>query len=266
MADWSGAATGEQAGLRLAEVDPSGPRVVSVRALRRVDAVDRIVDAMAEWPDVVVGLDFSFSLPAWWLEASGIGCVDDLWGDAGRLEGWLRACEPPFWGRPGRRRPVTDGDELRLTELAARPRPRSTFQVGGAGAVGTASLRGMPHLARLRAAGAGIWPWDPWSGPVVAEVWPRLAIGSITKSSAAARAAWVEAHRHLLPSEVADAVAASADALDAVAAALDLAARPPPPPVPLTARVALEGWIAGVGAHGPEEHGFTGATASGPGC
>ena len=37
-------------------------------------------------------------------------------------------------------------------------RPKSTFQIGGAGAVGTGSLRGMPHLLTLREAGCAVWP------------------------------------------------------------------------------------------------------------
>lgn len=55
-------------------------------------------------------------------------------------------------------------DELRRTDRE-RPavggiRPTSGFQIGGAGAVGTGAVRGMPMLARLRAAGFAIWPFD----------------------------------------------------------------------------------------------------------
>ena len=48
-------------------------------------------------------------------------------------------------------------------ERAARVRgiaPKSVFQIGGAGSVGTASLRGMPVLQRLREAGFAVWPFD----------------------------------------------------------------------------------------------------------
>jgi hypothetical protein len=217
-------------------------------AATRTEATDLLVAAIDADPTVVAGLDFSFSLPAWWMDACRIGTVDELWDDDARLEAWLDACAPPFWGRPGKRRPALAWqDAYRLTELAAPRRPGSTFQIGGAGAVGTAALRGMPELARLRAAGYAIWPWDPWRPPVVAEVWPRLAIGTTVKSSAVGRAAWVEANAGALRPAVAAAVRDSDDALDAVAAALRLAADPlrTRPPIP-GRQVALEGWIEGV--------------------
>ncbi len=243
--DWSGAARHEEHHLRVAEVDGESGRAVSVVAATRVEAVDVLMAAADADPAVVAGLDFGFSLPAWWLEACGIGSVDELWADDARLEGWLAGCAPPFWGRSQRPRPRFDaGQEYRLTELAAPRRPRSMFQIGGAGAVGTGSLRGMPHLARLRAAGYSVWPWDPWRPPVVAEVWPRLAIGALVKSSPAARAAWATTHSGVLPASVVAAVGSSDDALDAMAAALHLAGGAGEvPPRPGGRRVALEGWI-----------------------
>jgi hypothetical protein len=246
-ADWSGAKRGEHRHLWLAEHDGERRAVVSVRPLTRVEAADRLLGLASANPSLVAGLDFSFSLPAWWLAQSGIGAAVDLWTDRSRLEGWLRACEPPFWGRPGRRRPAPAlGEEWRRTELAAPGHPASTFQIGGAGAVGTASLRGMPALARLQAAGFAIWPFDSWRQPAVVEVWPRLALGSLVKSSPAARAAWARSQGRRLHPAVATAVVASADALDAVAAALALAGRAGPRPTLVDPVVVLEGWIDGV--------------------
>jgi len=152
------------------------------------DVVARLVAAAAGEP--VVGLDFSFSLPGAWLLDQGIASASELWSDPERLEDWLARCLPPFWGRPGCRRPPSPPEAgYRRTELACAPRPRSTFQIGGAGSVGTAALRGMPHLARLRAAGYAVWPFDPWLPPVVVEAWPRLAIGALVKSDPLARRA-----------------------------------------------------------------------------
>jgi hypothetical protein len=244
--DWSGAARGEERILRVATtVDGI---VESVRAATREQAGDLLVDAAHADPGLVAGLDFSFSTPAWWLDACGIAGPAELWADAGRLERWLADCRPPFWGRPGRRRPPTGGDPLRLTERCAPGTPGSVFQVGGAGAVGTASLRGMPTLTRLRKAGFAVWPFDPWRSPVVVEVWPRLAIGPLVKSSPAARGGWVRTRRGRLSPGAAAAARHSPDALDAAAAALWLADHPFPGPAADDPVVDREGWIAGVEA------------------
>jgi hypothetical protein len=249
--DWSGAARAEDRHLWVAEVDCGTGRVVALAPATRVAAIDRLIHAAGQGP-MVAGIDFSFSLPAWWLGVNGISSVDELWADAGRLEGWLAACRPPFWGRPARPRPRLPAHlEYRRTELAAPRRPRSTFQIGGAGAVGTGSLRGMAHLARLRAAGLRLWPWDAWRPPVVAEVWPRLALTGTVKSCPTARAAWVAEHRHALDDRAAACVIASDDALDAVAAALQLVERASCPRLPPPPEAELEGWIDGVAHDGP---------------
>jgi len=89
-------------------------------------------------------------------------------------EDWLAECAPPFWGRPGRPRPVL-AEHLRRAEKAisvAGISPKSVFQVGGAGAVGTGSVRGMPYLPQLRQAGFSIWPFDPASPWTVLESTP----------------------------------------------------------------------------------------------
>ncbi len=167
---------------------------------------------------VVIGLDFGFSFPEWWLTAQGIRSGCEAWALAAVSgEEWLATCPSPFWGRPGSRRP--NGVPIyRRTELGLRG-VTSVFQIGGAGAVGTGSIRGMPGLAALSSAGFAVWPFDDWATdrPVVAEVWPRLAMGSVVKSSAAARAAWVASWPDVAPWS--DAVVSSPDAFDAACAA-----------------------------------------------
>jgi hypothetical protein len=248
VADWSGAARNERAGLWLAEWDGATGTVRRVGPHSRVEAVQRLLALADHDPDMVAGLDFGFSMPAWWLEHNAIAAAPELWADSGRLEGWLAACAPPFWGRPGRRRPDLGGrSQWRRTEVAAPVRPRSVFQIGGAGAVGTASLRGMPALAALRHGGVAVWPFDDWRLPAVVEVWPRLAIGPLVKSSERARAGWVAANRPLLHPLVAEAAERSPDAFDAAAAALALAGRDRiARPSPDDPGVVLEGWIDGV--------------------
>jgi hypothetical protein len=63
----------------------------------------------------------------------------------------LEACKLPFWGRAETKSQKL-GHAFRHTELDVEGQPKSVFQIGGAGAVGTGSLRGMRHLAELAAA------------------------------------------------------------------------------------------------------------------
>jgi hypothetical protein len=190
-----------------------GGSLVSLTCGRtRSETVDHILHLLSVHPRTVVGFDFSFSFPRWWVAEHNM----HPWELAVAFgESWLASCPPPFWGRPGRRQVLEPSLAYRRTELSLTPRPGSVFQIGGAGAVGTASLRGMPHLRRLAAAGVAVWPFVDWpaSGPVAAEVWPRSVMGSVVKSSASARAAFLPAvpaaHR-------------SPDAFDAACAALAL--------------------------------------------
>lgn len=252
-ADWSGAVRDEQRHLWVATWDPDAAAVTSVLGMTRAEAATTIIALAERDPRLVAGLDFCFSLPAWWLDTNGIATAAELWADAERLERWLAECAPPFWGRPGRRRPdLGSRSQWRRTELAAPVRPRSAFQIGGAGAVGTASLRGMPTLHLLRRSGLSVWPFSPWTQPAVVEVWPRLAIGRTVKSSASARAEWLLLRRAHVHPVAWRAATASPDAFDAVAAALALAergaaARPDSGDIV----VRREGWIDGVEAPPP---------------
>jgi hypothetical protein len=148
---------------------------------------------------VAIGLDFGFSFPSWFLRHLGVGSAAELWRRATEHgEAWLTACEPPFWGRPGQRRPASPaGPALRRAERAVPKSggigPKSVFQVGGAGAVGTGSVRGMPLLHTLHLAGATIWPFTVGSWPLVMEIYPRLMTGAVRKSNSNARQALLEA-------------------------------------------------------------------------
>src|SRR5919202_725056 len=134
---------------------------------------------------MVVGLDFAFSAPAWWLEESGFQTVADLWRAATAVHtAQLNRPTPPFWGHLGTKRQLDPAQRLRRTEqVLAREghRPKSVFQLGGAGAVGTGSLRGMPHLLELREAGFSIWPFDPPGWPSLVEIYPRLFTKRVDK-------------------------------------------------------------------------------------
>lgn len=205
----------------------------------------------------MVGLDFSFSLPAWWMRQQGFSDVGQLWRAAAEEgETWLRDCRPPFWGRPSRTRPDDRGQpSLRLTERLAPPvgglRPKSTFQVGGAGSPGTGSIRGMPMLARLREQGFCIWPFSPPGWPLALEIWPRLLTGPVRKSDPIARRRYLEARRETSRTRPVDpeteALAASSeDAFDAAVSALALCAglrSLDDLPASLPPEAGLEGWM-----------------------
>jgi hypothetical protein len=77
----------------------------------------------------------------------------------GAAESLWRAEVDPFWGCPGRRNPHPKARLYRRTERSEDSvRPKSVFQIRGAGTVGTGSIRGMPHLLTLAKNGFGIWP------------------------------------------------------------------------------------------------------------
>lgn len=226
--DWSGAATGARHRIRVAEVVDGV--LVSVEGGRdRAEVVEHVADLAARartgGPRLVVGFDFSFGLPAWFAGAHGCPDLPAVWELVAREgEGWLRDCPPPFWGRPGTRRPPADPARplWRDTELASSYRPSSTFQIGGAGAVGTGSLRGMPWLPRLRAAGAAVWPVDPAGPATVVEIYPREHTGPVVKSDPAARRDHTVADGRVPAHLLAD-VVATEDAFDAAFSALAMA-------------------------------------------
>lgn len=224
--DWSGRVQGERRTIWVAHV--TGGALSSLANGRdRDEVIDHLVGGGRRCERLVVGLDFAFSFPAWFLHLRGVASAHQLWQMAA-VEGeeWLRTCPWPFWGRPGRRRPELPG-HFRLTERPAVPDPgilpKSVFQVGGAGAVGTGSLRGMPLLARLHDAGFSIWPFDEPGWPRVVEIYPRLLTGAVRKSDREAREHYLEAARWSLPPLLSELAASSEDAFDAAISALVLA-------------------------------------------
>jgi hypothetical protein len=221
--DWSGRRTGERRDLWTAEAADGELLGLACGRTRAQVSADLVARA-GERPGPVVGFDFSFSLPAWFLDQRGFAGAPELWDAATRDgEDWLRDCAPPFWGRPGRPRPELP-QHLRVTEAGIAAvggvRPKSTFQIGGAGSVGTGSLRGFPVLARLRAAGFAIWPIDaPAPAPVAVEIYPRLLTGAVVKSDLHARRAHLEERHPRFPPALRELAVASEDAFDAAVSA-----------------------------------------------
>lgn len=232
--DWSGRVAGAGRYIWLAEATPDGRLTRLQNGRDRGQLGEALLAAALADPDLIVGLDFAFSFPLWFLDEQGLDSALDV--PAALAESWLHACRAPFWGRPGRRRGPEP--QFRETELDVRDRlglhPKSIFQIGGAGAVGTGSLRGLPLLRRLRAEGFAIWPFDPPAKPLVVEIYPRRHTGPLRKSDPRARETY--ALTHALPAQA----ATTDDALDAAASALALLTDPLPTPPDIAAR---EGWI-----------------------
>ena len=227
---------------RIFAIDWSGDRINAVRRIWLAEAVDgelvrlengRDRDAIAGFlleeaqrdPRFIVGLDFAFSFPFWFCEKLGATAVTDVWREVAlNGEQWLRLCTTPFWGRRGtscipvdQRFRATERD-VGLRGLGARP--KSVFQVAGAGAVGTGSLRGMPILQRLHDAGFRIWPFDSPGWPMVVEIYPRALSGPVNKSSHEKRRQYLsETFPHLARRDVA-AAGSCEDAFDAAVSAL----------------------------------------------
>ncbi|MDQ6773566.1 MAG: hypothetical protein M3024_11345 [Candidatus Dormibacteraeota bacterium] len=195
--DWSGSRIGGGRRTWLAEV--GGDELIELRSGWNADSLLAWLTARATRdPALVLGLDFAFSFPAWFVtERCGGTAAAAAWAEAAMHgEDWLREVASPLWGRSGLGRPVLEGDRshFRATEqpTAAIGWPKSVFQVGGAGTVGTASIRGMPLLARLRQSGFAIWPFDPPVAPLVVEIYPRALTGKVVKSDPAARRRYLE--------------------------------------------------------------------------
>lgn len=226
--DWSGAISGAESKIWLAEVDPRSGEVIRLEAGRsRAALADHLIDDARRDPDLIVGVDFAFSLPMWFLRLRGLHDATELW-DLAAIEGerWLKECTPPFWGLPGKTRPESE-EHFRRTDLEVPAvgsiRPKSVFQIGGAGAVGTGSIRGFPFLKRLRDHGFSIWPLDPPKPPILVEIYPRALTGAVAKGNAEDRRAYLAANYPQLELEMSRRATSSDDAFDALVSAFVMA-------------------------------------------
>jgi hypothetical protein len=251
--DWSGDVLQARKRIYLAEAREPGT-LVRVECGR---TREEIADAIQTSDAVAVGLDFGFSYPAAYLEQLHVESAPELWAlVAARGEDWLVRCEPPFWGRGPRKRPISEIPTLRRAERALQRvggiAPKSLFQLGGAGAVGTGSIRGMPVLDTLHQAGVTLWPFTSGArGPTVLEIYPRLLTGKVHKSNPIARRAYLNAAYPDLAPDLRGVAEASEDAFDAAVSALvmvehvaDLAQLPeePDPVLRLEGRIWHPAW------------------------
>src|ERR1700677_2581505 len=269
--DWSGRvdAAGQRrhiwAGVWTGCADSSNDGVVTLEAGRtREELFSWLVEMARETPRMVGGIDCCFSFPAWFLAEHECRTVFDFWKNVadGQGERWLaRECEDVmrderFWGKPHKRPEQFCGEGLhrsmRMTDVenkitpkmvlddperAAKVKgitPKSPFQIGGSGSVGTGSLRAMPFLLRLREAGFRAWPFEA-SGlggkrpkPLLVEMYTRLLTGAVAKSNPVARKAYLVAKRKgdaayaALSRGVMAKALGSEDALDALVCAMEM--------------------------------------------
>ena len=239
----------------------SGKVTVRLEAGRtREEVGEWLVELARETPRMVVGIDCCFSFPEWFVRECGCRDLLDFWRlvAGGKGEEWLhRACEDRrFWGKPHKRPAAFGGEGFRTMfrhadwdnkvaqaleggdeERAAKMKgitPKSPFQIGGSGSVGTGSLRAMPVLLRLHEAGFGVWPLEDAAlgenaRPLLVEMYTRLMTGAVAKSNAGARKRYLALRRKNDPvfAGVGRAVLrlaeGSEDAFDALVSALEMA-------------------------------------------
>jgi hypothetical protein len=223
---WAGVWTGAAAG-KVAD-----GKVILEDGRTREELTDWLIALAAETPRMVVSMDCCFSYPAWFLREHGCATVFDFWQHvaAGHGERWLgTTCTEAerdlrFWGRPHKRPPQFCGEGYRSMmrqtdwenkveqgleggdpERAAKMKgiqPKSPFQIGGSGSVGTGSLRAMPWLARLHQSGFRVWPFEDASldrQPLLVEMYTRLLTGAVKKANEAARRVYLTARRKAEP-------------------------------------------------------------------
>lgn len=224
--DWSGAqsTSAQRTHIWSAVLSPPESRLVGGRT--RDEVVDWLITERSRHPAMLVGLDFAFSFPEWYVSQHATNAPDFWRYLVANCEDLLACRQQPFWGRGANRRPppsawIVDRG-LRDTDRAIRIRgqhPKSAFQVNYPGAVGTGSLRGAACLLRLRDAGFAIWPFDPAGSHTVVEIYPRLFTGETNVSSPDARRAFLSQSRFSgMPGQVRRAACNSPDAFDALVA------------------------------------------------
>lgn len=192
--DWSGARapSAQRKGIWIAEaVDGELLRLEGGRT--RNEVVDILVKAIQSQENLVIGLDFAFSFPEWYLHWRKCSSARKLWELAENDgETWLSDKVYPFWGGAGGKEPLMRVGHTKYRETEEHLRlcgypPQSAFKLNLPGSVGTGTVRGLPALLLLQDAGASIWPFDAPKMPTVVEIYPRSLTGEVKKTDREAR-------------------------------------------------------------------------------
>jgi hypothetical protein len=234
--DWSGR-SGPDQGRAIWLAEAIGGELVRLEGARtRAEVVELLIAEADRDPGLIVGFDFAFSLPAWYLQVRRLTprqlwalLADEALTPAMHRYGlarWMNGPETPFWTLRQDRALLTPEQMFRRTENDMRLpgiQPKSVFQLVGAGQVGRGSLYGMQALHRLTAAGFQVWPFDRPALPLVVEIFPRVLTGPVRKSSQSERDRYLEAVP--LAHDLRRLAASSEDAFDAAVSAVVMAAR-----------------------------------------
>jgi len=232
--DWSGRNTAEQRqAIWLAEV-VAGELVRHEGGRTRTELIELLIAEADRDPNLIVGYDFAFSLPAWYLQDRQLTphqlwalLADEALTPAMRRYGlarWMNSPELPFWTTSEAHARLRPEQMFRHTENDMRlpgVQPKSVFQLVGAGQVGRGSLYGMQALHRLAGAGFRIWPFDPPGLQLVVEIFPRILTGPVRKNSPSERERYLEAVP--IPPDLRRLAAAGEDAFDAAVSAVVMA-------------------------------------------
>jgi hypothetical protein len=188
----------------------------STRYEAEVILVDLLAGLLTPDARTLVGVDFSLGFPTGTAELLGLDgpswastgaelgrLVEDdarnrnnRFSVASALNARMGGAPGPFWGCPPTavtstltttKPPPGSLAQWRRVEARLREqgyRPFSSWQLLGAGAVGSQSLVGIPTIMRLRERFGGrlaVWPFEPTDcAIVVAEVWPSLLALDLT--------------------------------------------------------------------------------------
>ncbi|HEY5013937.1 MAG TPA: hypothetical protein VIK61_14720 [Acidimicrobiia bacterium] len=223
--DWSGKKKDDGRTVWMAAVE-EGRMTRLENGRSRKELTEELVALERRSERLILGIDFAFSFPAPYMRQQGWGSAREGWRAATHHgEGWLRGDDPRFWGRV--KKTTLDGhEEYRHTEKVLRERgthPKSIFQTGGVGAVGTGAIRGMPLLVDLADAGFAVWPFDdPADRSVVVEIYPRLLTGNVKKTVVSECISHLERYSEEMRERHIGMAAATEDSFDAAVSAVQM--------------------------------------------
>lgn len=189
----------------------------------REETAEELVHLVRSEPASVIGLDFAFSFPGWFVGEKGCRTAREFWDTAAALgEDWISPICAPFY-TCGRWKDQAAGhyDCFRRTDCEVIGHPESVFRLVGPKQVGRGSVRGMPHLRTLQDSGCHIWPFDAVGLPLVVEIFPRALYGlNVRKSSKTERKIYFRREFPGKLGKLLSKAVQSDDAFDAAASAL----------------------------------------------
>ena len=194
--DWSGRKDDEEEFIWLATARQGRLCEPFTNGASREELVKCLAARVADHQRTVVGMDFAFSFPEWFCrEELGAQTGRDVWRSVAKEhQRWLDECPPPF--RNGESEAAIDREQYRQTEKESPGPAKSVFKLGGRGAVGKSSLRGMACLVSLTDEhDFTVWPFESMEWPRIIEIYPRALVRErVTKTRHRDRRQYLEKH------------------------------------------------------------------------